>query len=124
MSAARQTAVFASFNAPDPCPIDAEGNPLPDPEAAWEDIRKRWRTPRPPPSEPSDSTKKEKDPVFVERLSNLERMLRHGEPAPATTSAEPQVRPPPAPLDEAEPDGGGVIREKANDDLKRASEVR
>lgn len=75
------------------CPIDANGRPLPDPEAAWESKRRAWCTPSTSTSattsngeESSASArgrKRKNDPVFALRLQELERMLRVGTSAGA-----------------------------------------
>jgi hypothetical protein len=132
-----QTAVFATFNEPSPCPISATGARLPDPEAAWESLRLSWLTPRPP--SPQRQQRKAKDPVFVERLTALEQLLRipagpggelgagggtAGGAARSTSSEAVGGDSVKGRVEDEIPDGGSVIREKAGDDLRRASEVR
>lgn len=144
---ARQTAVFADFNDWAPCPIAPNGSPLPDPEASWEATRQAWLAPRPRPVEAPP--RKTKDPIFAARLASLEQMLRVGrrddeeivaeqvggpkggtstesgaQTAGATAGgAGPQGKQKQPSVDEMEPDGGMVIREKTGDELRRASEV-
>lgn len=143
---ARQTAVFADFNDWAPCPIAPDGSLLPDPEASWEATRQAWLAPRPRPAEAPP--RKSKDPIFAARLASLEQMLRVGKSgdeeivveqvggamggtstesgaqtaAPAAGGQQGKQKEPS--VDEMEPDGGMVIREKAGDELRRASEVR
>lgn len=136
-----QSAVFAEFNAPDPCPIAPDGTPRPDPEATWQqEVRERWLAPRPRP--PDAPPRKAKDPIFSARLQSLEQLLRMGqagaeqelivEPQGGTStesgaagggSEKPSKAKEPS-VEDIEPDGGMVIRQKAGDELKRASEVR
>ncbi|ORY90923.1 hypothetical protein BCR35DRAFT_299562 [Leucosporidium creatinivorum] len=143
---ARQTAVFADFNDWAPCPIAPDGSPLPDPEASWEATRQAWLAPRPRPAEAPP--RKTKDPIFAARLASLEQMLRVGrngeeeivveqvrgkqggtstesgaQTAGAATGGSGQQGKQKQPsVDDMEPDGGMVIREKAGDELRRASE--
>ena len=133
-----QSAAFAAFNDPDPCPVAPDGTPRPDPEAHWEQcVRERWLKPRPRP--PSVPARKERDPVFTQRLVSLEQLLRLGpessaervlggerstEPAAAAETATGKLGRVKEPSVDETIDGGMPIRQKAGDELKRASEVR
>lgn len=71
----------------EPCPIDAQGQPMSDPESAWEIKRLAWTTPKSGPRRARAARAGgQRDPVFAERLKELERMLRIG-----TTSARVEV---------------------------------
>lgn len=71
----------------EPCPIDAQGQPMSDPESAWEIKRLAWTTPKSGPRRARAARAGgQRDPVFAERLKELERMLRIG-----TTSARAEL---------------------------------